>query len=81
MENNWVIHTFSQRFAFLGIIFVKPIGLESVNIDYEVNKYFVDSWKESKKPWRVNETSYLDYFIEEEYLFKGHQLCIPRGSI
>ena len=65
----------------MGIIVVKPTGLESMNIEYEVNKYFVDAWKASKEPCRVNGTPYLDYFIQEGYLFKGHQLCIPRGSI
>ena len=75
-----VIDTLSRRVTLLGIIVVKPMELESMNIDYEVNKYFVDACKASKEPCRVNGTPYLDYFIQEGYLFKGHHLCIPKGS-
>ena len=79
-KNNWVIDTLSRRVTLLGIIVVKPMELESMNIDYEVNKYFVDACKASKEPCRVNGTPYLEYFIQEGYIFKGHHLCIPKGS-
>ena len=57
------------------------IGLESIKVDYEVDEDFTDVWKALKELWSVDRTQYLDYFIQEGNLFKGHPLCIPRGLV
>ena len=60
---------------------IQTKGLESPKIGYEIDKDFKDEQNASIEPWSVDKTPYLDYFALEGYLFKGHLLCIPRGSI
>ena len=60
---------------------VNLIGLESTKTNYEVNEYLGKSWKACKETWSAEKTPYIDYFIHEGDLFKGHLLCIPRASI
>jgi hypothetical protein len=39
------------------------------------------AWKACKEPWSLDKTPYLDYHIQEGFLFKNQQLCIPISSI
>ena len=47
-------------------------GLESMRANYEVDKDFSEAWNTSKEPWSGDRTPYLDYFMQEVYMFKGH---------
>lgn len=47
---------------------------------YEEGPNFAKAWKVSIEPWSCDRTPYMDYFIQEGFLFKNHLLCIPRGS-
>ena len=60
-----------RKDEFDGIVVVNSMGLESINSNYEVDKDFFDAWRAPKEPWSVYRMPYLDYFIQEGYLFKG----------
>ena len=42
---------------------------------------FVEAQKVCKEPWSGDITPYMDNFIQEGFLFKNHQLCIPRETL
>ena len=48
-----------------------------MKVYYEFDEDFIEAWKVSKEPWSVENTPYMNYFIQEGHLFKGHHLCIP----
>ena len=78
---NEVVDALSQRVTLFDTSTVQTKGLELVKTKYEIDEDFKDTWKASTESWSVNKAPYLDYFIKEGYLFKGHQLWIPRGSM
>ena len=59
-KTNMLADTLSQRVTLLGMTIVQSTGLESMKVDYEVDKDFVNAWKASKEPWSNNITPYLD---------------------
>ena len=71
-NTNRVAGALSQRVSSLGTTIVKSTRLESIKANYELDEDFFDAWKESKDPWSVDITPYLDQFIQEGYVFKGH---------
>ena len=48
---------------------------------YEGDADFSKAWMACKKPWILDRTPYLDYHIQEEFLFKNQQLCTQGSSI
>lgn len=56
------------------------MGFESLNTQYEDDSNFGDARRVCKEPCVGNWMSYLDYFIQNGYLFKKDHLCITRGS-
>ena len=76
-----VVNALSRRVTLLRTTTTKLTRLQLMNTDYEVDEDFTNAWKASKETWSVNITQYLYYFIQEGYIFEGHQLCIPRGSL
>ena len=49
--------------------------------DYKVDQDFAKAWEAYKETWSEDMIPYLDYFVQEEYMFKSHQLCLHRGPI
>ena len=80
-KSNKVADALSRRSSLLSTMTMEVTRLEGMKDLYEFGLDFVESWKACKDPWRCNKTPYLDYFIQEGFLFKNHQLCIPRGSM
>jgi len=48
---------------------------------YEGNTDFIEPWKTCRKPIVTDRSKWLDYFIQEDMLFRGNQLYIPRSSM
>lgn len=48
---------------------------------YEIDANFAEAWKSNKEPWSGEQIPFLGCFIQEGFLFRNQQLCIPRGSM
>ena len=57
---------------------MEVVSLESAKELYQEGKYFGEACKE---PWSVDRTIFFYYQIQEGFLFKNKQLCIPQGSV
>ena len=58
---------------------VEVSGFDNLKSLYENDLDFVEPWKVCKE--QIMSDKWTDYFIQEDMLFKGVQLCIPRGSM
>ena len=58
---------------------VEVLGFNDLKYLYEANPNFVEPWKDCKE--QMVRDKWIDYFIKEDMLFKGIQLCILRGSM
>lgn len=76
---NKVIHDLSRRRNLVTEMRIDVLGFNDLKNFYETNLDFVEPWKDYKGYMVCDKQT--DYFIQEDMLFKGIQLCIPRGSI
>jgi hypothetical protein len=80
-KSNKVADALSRRVLLLNTLSMEVVSLESMKELYEEDADFGEAWKACKAPWSVNRTMFLDYHIQEGFLFKNQQLCIPQGSV
>ena len=71
-KSNKVADALSRRSYLLSTMTMEVTRLEGMKDLYEFGLDFAESWKACKDPWRCNKTPYLDYFIQEGFLFKNH---------
>ena len=74
---NKVVIGLSRRTVLLNTMSVVVVSLECVKGLYEEDADFAEAWKACKEPWSLDETPFLDYHIQEGFLFNNRQLCIP----
>jgi len=60
---------------------VAVVSLECLKGLYEEDANFAEAWKACIEPWSMDETPFLEYHIQEGFLFKNQQLCILQNSI
>jgi len=71
----------SRRTSLLKTMHVEVVNLNCTKYLYEGDADFSIKWKACREPWSIDQTRYLDYHIQEGFLFKNQQLCIPQSSI
>ena len=57
------------------------IGFESIKEMYGIDKDFWQVVAYLNKSITDNEDPYIYYFLQDGYLFKGQQFCIPDNSM
>ena len=61
---------------------VEVLDFDEMKELYNSDPNFFEVWRECRAPNLIDHISkYEEYFIQEGMLFKGIQLCIPRGSM
>ena len=74
-KSNVVADALSMRHFLLSTIHAKVLGFEVVKAMYEDDPDF-------DKLWRIClQGGYKEFVIQEGFLYKGTQLCAPRGSL
>lgn len=74
-SQNQVADALSRRHMLLSTLQVSVVGFEILKELYKGDPYFGAIWEEcSKGP-------YKKFFQQDDYLFKGNCLCIPRCSL
>ena len=61
----------SRRAMLLNTLSVEIVSLESMKELYEEDAYFGEAWRACKEPWSVDRTLFLDYHIQEGFLFRN----------
>lgn len=80
-KSNKVANALSWRVLLLNTLSREVVILESMKELYEEDVYIGEAWRSCKAPWSVDRTIFLDYHIQEGFLFKDQQLFIPQGSM
>jgi hypothetical protein len=65
----------------LNTLSVEVVSLECMKELYAEDIYFAEAWEACKAPWSIDRTLYLDFHIQEGFLFKNQSLCIPQSSL
>ena len=60
---------------------IEVVGFNELKTLYAEDSDFTEAWKACKEPITVDRTRWLDFIIQDDMLFKGSQLCIPRSSM
>jgi hypothetical protein len=80
-KSNKVADALSQRIMLLNTLSVEVVSLECMKELYAEDTDFAEAWKACKAPWSIDRTPYLDFHIQEGFLFKNQSLCIPQSSL
>ena len=64
----------------LHTLLVEVASLECIKELYVEDADFAEAWTTYKAPWSMDQTLYLDYHIQEGFLFRNQYFCIPQGS-
>jgi hypothetical protein len=72
-RSNKVVDALSKRTTLLTTMIVEMVGLEEMKKLYEIDANFDESWKACKEPWSGDQTPFLDYIIQEGFLFRNQQ--------
>jgi hypothetical protein len=59
----------------LNTMHVEVVSLDNMKELYAEDTDFAEAWKACKEPWSMNRTPYLDFHIQEGFLFKN-QNCV-----
>eukprot|EP01018_Ginkgo_biloba_P013475 Gb_17806 [translate_table: standard] len=80
-KSNQVADALSRRIAVLTTMSVEVPDFASMKDQYETDEDFQRAWAYAKNPVTDNGDLFDEYFLQDGYLFKGKQLCIPVGPM
>ena len=60
---------------------IEVVGLKELSTLYLDDPDFSEAWKACTKPVTLDMKKWLDFIIQDDILFKGIQLRIPKCSI
>jgi len=60
---------------------IQVLGFEHLKDLYEIDENFKEAYEACQNPLLRDNSSWLDYNMQEGSLFKGGQLCIPECSM
>jgi hypothetical protein len=68
---NKVAYALSWRIMLLNTLLVEVVSLECMKELYAEDTNFEEAWKACEAPWSIDRTMYLDFHIQEGFLFKN----------
>ena len=77
-QSNIVADALSRRSLLLSVLSTQIMGFEELKNQYGSDPYFR---KIIAELCSSSQADCLPYRLQEDYLFKGNQLCIPEGSL
>jgi len=76
-KSNQVADALSRRTTFLTAMSAEVTDFASMKEQYEADEDFRRAWSYAKSPVTDSGDLFDEYFLQDRYLFKGKQLCIP----
>ena len=70
-KSNKVANALSHRTTLLNTMSIEVVSLNCIKTLYEEDVDFVEAWKVYKESWSMDITPFLDYHIQEGFLFKN----------
>eukprot|EP01018_Ginkgo_biloba_P033818 Gb_38123 [translate_table: standard] len=80
-KSNQVADALSHRTTLLITMSTEVTDFASVKDQYEAEEDIRQAWSYAKSPLTDSGDLFDEYFLQDGYLFKGKQLCIPKGSM
>lgn len=81
-KQNQVANALSKRVVLLTIMEIEVVGFDAIKGLYESDSDFREVVDQLKNPIpRHADTIQGEYLMQDGYLFKGRQLCVPIGSM
>ena len=80
-KSNKVADALSSRQVLLIEIQIEVVGFKELSTLYLDDLNFGEAWKACIEPVTLNRKKWLDFMIQDNMLFKGSQLCIPKSSM
>ena len=80
-QENKVVDALSRRVFLIEEIQLQSIGIDALKNFYEGDQDFGEALKGCTKLIGKYHTYFYEYIIQNDLLFKGSQLCIPRFSM
>eukprot|EP01018_Ginkgo_biloba_P021133 Gb_01830 [translate_table: standard] len=80
-KSNQVADALSHWTTILTTMSVEVTDFASMKDQYETDEDFQRAWAYAKNPVTNSADLFDEYFLQDGYLFKGKQLCIPGGSM
>lgn len=78
---NRVADALSRRLLIVQEIQLRSIGVDSFRDLFPDDEEFLNSYKVYKESQNIFHSEYPDFTLQDGLLFRGGQLCVPRGSI
>jgi hypothetical protein len=57
------------------------LGFDNLKEMYRDDSDFKEAYEASKNPVLRDRTQWIEYMIQDGFLFRGNQLCIPKCSM
>jgi len=76
-QANKVVDALSRRALLLQESTIQVLGFKHLANLYQTNADFKEAYEACQNPLLRNNSSWLDYNLQEKLLFKWGQLCIP----
>lgn len=77
-ESNKVADGLSRQSSLLAVISMQVAGIDELKTKYETDPYLKLILEKLKGPTSLDQ---LPYRLHEGCIFKGNQLCTPKGSL
>ena len=80
-KSNRVADALSRRQLLLKKMQIEVVGFKELKNLYPEDPDFGEAWNACKEPVTLDRTKWLDFIIQDDMLFRGSHLCIPRSSM
>jgi 5-bromo-4-chloroindolyl phosphate hydrolysis protein len=76
-----VVDALSRKCLLLQELRVKMLGFDDLRDMYVDDQDFKEAYEAAENPVLRDRSQWIEYMIQEGFLFKGNQLCIPKSSM
>jgi hypothetical protein len=78
---NKVVDALSRKCLLMKEFRVKTLGFDNLKEMYRDDPDFKEAYEASENPILRDKSQWIEYMIQDGFLFKGNQLCIPKCSM
>jgi hypothetical protein len=78
---NKVVDALSRKCLLLQEFKVRTLGFDDLKDMYADDSYFKDAYEGAENLVLRDRSQWIEYMIQDGFLFKGNQLCIPNCSM